>query len=111
MREYHSVFTDTNMDGDQSNNISREDYKLGSALFAFDLTPDQGDSGHFNRIRTGNVDVEIHFGRASTSNHRTLFYMRNSITSWKSIKTENWRSTLRYERDRARRSAQEKYRG
>ena len=40
MREYHSVFTDTNMDGDQSNNIDREDYKLGSTLFAFDLKAD-----------------------------------------------------------------------
>ena len=74
MREYHSVFTDTNMDGDQSNNISREDSKLGSTLFAFDLTPDQGDSGHFNLIRTGNVDVEIHFGRASTSNQNVILY-------------------------------------
>ena len=74
MRDYHSVFTDTNMDGDQSNNISREDYKLGSTLFAFDLTPDQGDSGHFNLIRTGNVDEEIHFGRASTSNQNVILY-------------------------------------
>ena len=74
MREYHSVFTDTNMDGDQSNKISREDYKLGSTLFAFDLTPDQGDSGHFNFLRTGNVDVEIHFGRASTSNQNVILY-------------------------------------
>ena len=32
MREYHSVFTDTNMDGDQSNNIDREDYKLDISI-------------------------------------------------------------------------------
>ena len=74
MREYHSVFADTNMDGDQSNNIDREDYKLGSTLFAFDLTPGQGDSGHFNLIRTGNVDVEIHFARASTTNQNVILY-------------------------------------
>ena len=74
MREYHSVFTDTNMDGDQSNNIDRADYKLGSTLFAFDLTPDQGDSGHFNLIRTGNVDVEIHFEQACTTNQNVIVY-------------------------------------
>ena len=74
MREYHSVFTDTNMDGDQSNNIDREDYKLGSTLFAFDLTPDQGDNGHFKLIRTGNVDVEIHFGQACTTNQNVIVY-------------------------------------
>ena len=34
MQEYHSVFADPNMDGDQSNNIDREDYKLGSTLVA-----------------------------------------------------------------------------
>ena len=60
------------MDGDQSNNIIREDYKLGSTLFAFDLTPDQGDGGHFNLIRTGNVDVEIHL--ASTTNQNVILY-------------------------------------
>ena len=74
LRYYHSVFADTNMDGDQSNNIDREDYKLVSTLFAFDLTPDQGDSGHFNLIRTGNVDVEINCTRASTTNQNVILY-------------------------------------
>ena len=74
MRECHFVFADTNMDGDQSNNIDREDYKLGSTLYAFELTPDQGDSGHSNLIRTGNVDVEINFARASTSNQNVILY-------------------------------------
>ena len=35
---------------------------------------DQGDSGHFNLIRTGNVDVEIHFARASTCNQNVILY-------------------------------------
>ena len=33
----------------------------GYTLFAFDLTPDLSDGGHFNVIKQGNLRLELHF--------------------------------------------------
>ena len=50
--------------------FSREQYKDGCALFAFDLTP-QMDSSEvgFELIKHGNIHIEIHFATATA---RTL---------------------------------------
>ena len=61
-RSYVSLFTGTGlMSQDQGNDISWEEYGNGYTLFAFDLTPDLSDSGHFNIVKQGNLRLELHF--------------------------------------------------
>ena len=44
------------------NDISREEFSKGYALYAFDLTPDMcGSSPHFNRVQRGNLSLELQF--------------------------------------------------
>ena len=62
MRSYTSLFTATGLMGEnQGNGISRDEYANGYTLFAFDLTPDSDDSGHFHVVKTGNLRLELHF--------------------------------------------------
>ena len=44
--------------------IAREDYPSGYALYAFDLSPDLAEEGHFNLTKQGTVRVELKFGIA-----------------------------------------------
>ena len=62
MRSYASLFNGTGlMSKDQGNDISRDEYGGGYTLFAFDLTPDLSDSGHFQLVKHGNLRLELHF--------------------------------------------------
>ena len=49
---------------DEGNGISRDDYKDGYALYAFDLTADLGEDDHFNLVKHGNVRLVLKFGEA-----------------------------------------------
>ena len=67
VRSYVRLFTQTSQYyRDTGNAISREPYKDGCALFAFDLTP-QMDSSEvgFELIKHGNIHIEIHFATAT----------------------------------------------
>ena len=71
IRSYPRLFSQTGQYyRDTGNNISREQYKNGCALFAFDLTS-QMDSGEvgFELIKHGNICIEIRFANATA---RTL---------------------------------------
>ena len=46
---------------DEGNGISRDDYKDGYALYAFDLTADLGEDDHFNLVKHGNVRLALKF--------------------------------------------------
>ena len=47
------------------NDISREEFPKGYAVYAFDLTPDMcGASPHFNVVQKGNLAIDIQFSRA-----------------------------------------------
>ncbi|CAB4012891.1 uncharacterized protein F54H12.2-like [Paramuricea clavata] len=49
------------------NDISREEFPKGYAVYAFDLTPDMcGASPHFNVVQKGNLAIDIQFSRAPT---------------------------------------------
>lgn len=62
MRSYASLFNGTGlMSRDQGNDISRDEYAKGYTLFAFDLTPDLSDAGHFQLVKHGNLRLELHF--------------------------------------------------
>jgi hypothetical protein len=49
---------------DEGNQISREDFAGGYALYAFDLSPDQSEGDHFNLIKQGNVRLDLKFAQA-----------------------------------------------
>ena len=72
MRSYTSMFTGTGlMSTDRGNGISHED---GFTLFAFDLTPDLDDNGHFQVVKHGNLRLEMHFKNALTTTVNTIIY-------------------------------------
>lgn len=49
----------------RGNDISREEFPNGFALYAFDLTPDMcGSSSHFNPVQKGNLSIDIQFSAA-----------------------------------------------
>jgi hypothetical protein len=59
---YMSLFSGVgSVNDDIGNHIDREDFAGGYALYAFDLTPDLSESGHFNLIREGNLRVDLKF--------------------------------------------------
>ena len=50
------------------NDISREEFPKGYAVYAFDLTPDMcGASPHFNVVQKGNLAIDIQFTGASAA--------------------------------------------
>ena len=51
-------------DEDKGNGISLKSYKLGSCLFAFDLSPDHDDGNHWDLVRDGSTTINIRFGAA-----------------------------------------------
>jgi len=54
IRAYNSMFSGmSKLNRDEGNGISRDDYKDGYALYAFDLTADLGEDDHFNLVKHG----------------------------------------------------------
>ena len=49
---------------DEGKDIAREDYSNCYALYAFDLSPDLAEEGHFNLAKQGTIRVELKFGTA-----------------------------------------------
>ena len=43
-----------------SNGITYENYKVGNTLYAFDLTPDLCSADHFNLLKDGSLDLDVH---------------------------------------------------
>ena len=60
---YMSLFTGTGRQNrDIGLDISRSDYRNGYTLYAFDLTPDMSQEGHFNLIKQGSLRLDMKFG-------------------------------------------------
>ena len=71
IRSYFGLYSQTGQHyRDTENAISREQYKNGCAIFAFDLTPQLNSSDDvFELIKNGNIRLELHFAEATS---RTL---------------------------------------
>ena len=60
-----SLFFGTGIENrDEGNYIASEDYPNGYALYAFDLSPDLAEEGHFNLAKQGTVRVKLKFETA-----------------------------------------------
>ena len=59
---------------DEGNDITREDYPNGYALYAFDLSPDLAEEGHFNLENQGTVRLELKFGTALANTVTVVAY-------------------------------------
>ena len=54
IQAYMSIFFGTGKENrDEGNDIAREDYPNGYALYAFDLSPDLDEEGNFNLAKQG----------------------------------------------------------
>ena len=109
VRSYVRLFTQTGQYyRDTGNAISREQYKDGCALFAFDLTP-QMDSSEvgFELIKHGNIRLEIHFATATARTLTVIVFAAHDTTCWILIKTETLLLTIRHEHVANRTLAQE----
>ena len=79
IRSYLRLFTQTGQYyRDTGNTISREQYKDGCALFAFNLMP-QMDSSKvgFELIKHGNIRIEIHFATATACTLTVIVFAEN----------------------------------
>lgn len=62
LKAYDQLFEVLDMARDnKGNGVTREGFKNGRCLFAFDLTPDEDDSGHWELIKDGSTSIEITF--------------------------------------------------
>lgn len=62
---YQSLFSGTgSLFEDIGNDISRDDFNDGYAIFCSDLTPDLSNGGHYNLIKKGNLRLELQFAKA-----------------------------------------------
>ena len=59
---------------DEGNDIAREDYSGGYALYAFDLTPDLAEEGHFNLAKDGSVRLDLKFAAALPNTINVVAY-------------------------------------
>ena len=74
-RSYALLFTGTGYMGhDRRNQISCEEYAKGFTLFAFDLSADLDDGGHFQLVKQGNLRLELHFETALPETINVIVY-------------------------------------
>ena len=73
---YLTIFSGTGkLFYDTGNDISRDDFKDGYALYAADLTPDMcGSSDHFNVVQRGNLALNLKFTTAPAAAASLVYY-------------------------------------
>ena len=84
---------------DEGTDIRREDFRGGYALYAFDLTADLAEEGHFNLMKHGNIRLDLKFLVALPNTINVIAYAefgsvleidksRNIIIDYKNWKDE-----------------------
>ena len=79
VRSYMQLFTQSKRYyGDTGNDISREQFKNGCALFVFDMTPqlDSAEAG-FELMKRGNIRIEIHFANTVAKTLTVIVFGEN----------------------------------
>ena len=72
---YMTLFSGTGkQQKDEGNSIERSDFGNGYALYAFDLTPDMAEEGHFNLAKEGSVRVDLNFAVALPNTINVIAY-------------------------------------
>jgi hypothetical protein len=72
---YMSLYSGTGkQQKDEGNFIERSEYSGGYALYAFDLTPDMAEEGHFNLAKEGSVRVDLKFSAALPNTINIIAY-------------------------------------
>ena len=62
IKSYMTLFTETGrIFDDNGNDITREGYRKGYSLWAFDLSPDKEDGDHVHLIKEGNLRLDMKF--------------------------------------------------
>jgi len=75
IRSYMTLFSGTGKENkNEGNGIDRSDYNSGYALYAFDLSPDLCDEGHFNLAKQGCVRIDLKFGLALPATVTVIAY-------------------------------------
>jgi hypothetical protein len=65
IQAYNQLFEALDQSRENKGNIiSRADFKNTHCIFAFDLTPDEDDSGHWDLVREGTTSIDIKFSDA-----------------------------------------------
>ena len=59
---------------DERKDIAREDYPKGYAMYAFYLSPDLAEEGHFNLAKQGTFRVELKFETALANTVTVVAY-------------------------------------
>ena len=59
---------------DEDIDITRQEYSNGYTLFCFDMTPDLGESDHFNLIKSGSVRLKMTFAEALPNTINVVVY-------------------------------------
>ena len=76
IQAYMSLFSGTRKENrDECNHIAREDYPNGYALYAFTLSPDLAEEGHFNQAKQRTVRVKLMFGAALPNTVTVVAYV------------------------------------
>ena len=75
IQAYETLFSGTQKSQmDMGNDIAREDFPRGYAMYIFDLTPDLNDGSSFNLVRNGNLRIEARFATPLDKTVNLLVY-------------------------------------
>lgn len=67
IRAFDQLFEALDFSRDNTGNgITREGFKNGQCIFAFDLTPGEDDCGNFDLMKEGTTSIEITFSEKNS---------------------------------------------
>jgi hypothetical protein len=75
IQSYMTMFTETGrIFDDRGNDITRESFRKGLSIWAFDLTPDKEEGDHVHLIKEGNLRIDMKFADALTATTTVSVY-------------------------------------